>query len=119
MNRITLRWTLRGAASALAIVLIMLSLATWSVYQRERIAESEARAAAAEHAELAARKAALEANLNALEAPRGVEAAIRERYPVVRPGEEVITLVDVPPGASTTASVPHGIWDSVRNWLGW
>jgi cell division protein FtsB len=118
LNRIAIRWGLRAAVMALAIVLIPLTLATWSVYERERAASLETRATKAAHDELVARRAALEANLGALGTPRGIEAAIRERYPVVRPGEEVISFVDAPPAPAATTTPPAGIWDSVKNWLG-
>lgn len=114
-----MRWALRGAVLALGLALVLVSFTTWSVFRKERAAAAARSAAAAEHADLVARKTALEANLEALDTPRGIEAAIRARYPVVKPGEEVITLVDAPPAAATTTPSPPGIWDSVKNWLGW
>ncbi len=119
-NRILLRLGLRAGIAILGIVTVLASVATWSVFQKERAASSEARAAEAENADLMARKAALTASLEALQTPRGTEAAIRERYPVVKPGEEVITLVDPKPDTATaTSSASEGIWGSIKNWLGW
>lgn len=118
INRIAIRWGLRAVILALVVALVPLSFATWSVYQRERAARTEARAAEAEHAELTARKSTLETSLKALATPRGIEAAIRERYPVVKPGEGVITLVDAPPASVATTTPPTDILDSIKNWLG-
>ena len=119
IDRALVRLGLRGGVGVMAIILILVSFATWSVYQKERTAESEARAAVAEHDELGGRKATLQANLEALGTQRGVEAAIRERYPVVKSGEEVITIVDAKPVSATTTPPSVGIWGSVRSWLGW
>lgn len=118
LNRIVVRWGLRATVLAIVGILVPLSIATWSAYERERSVNLETRATKAAHDELVARKAALEANLGALGTPRGIEAAIRERYPVVRPGEEVITFVDAPPAPAATTTPPTGIWVSFKNWLG-
>ena len=113
-----MKWGLRGGILLLALLALYAAVAAWSAFTKERLASAELRIVGAEHQELVEREVILRHAVESLATPRGVEATIRERYPVVKPGEEVITLVSPKPGTASTTPSRRGILDSVKHWLG-
>ncbi len=78
---------------ALAGVAALASHAAWDMYGK--FAEAAAARAAAETQlqELQTRHQNIEADVQALSSERGLEAQVRERYGVARPGEGQITII--------------------------
>lgn len=79
-----------GVLFAISTVVVR---AAYGMYQTFSIAASEAANTAYELATLQAQHARLEATLTALGTPRGIEAAVRERFGVVKPGEGEIQII--------------------------
>lgn len=91
------------------IVGILFSLrSVWIVLRQSREVDARRQTAAARLAELQERRDELEQEIEALKTPRGVEAEIRERFPVVKEGEEVITIVEQ--AESNEVSGPSKSW---------
>ncbi|MDP4020724.1 MAG: hypothetical protein Q8P58_01620 [Candidatus Adlerbacteria bacterium] len=67
--------------------------ATWGMYQTFDIAAAERAVAEAELASLRAEHVQMTATLASFTSQRGLEAAVRERFGVARPGEGEIRIV--------------------------
>lgn len=76
-----------------ALLAWFLLQSVWSLVAKQRLTEKEETLAQGELAELLARKAELEKKIDSLETKRGVEAVLREKFPVALPGEKVINIV--------------------------
>jgi len=103
----------------LVLLIILLTNSAYRLYDKRQLANRERQVALAEVVQLRARQAELTETVAKLNTARGVEAAIRENFNVVKPGEKVITLVA---GATTTvsgnvepASIPW--WQPIINWF--
>ncbi len=67
--------------------------ATWNMYGRFAEAAAARAGAEAQLQDLEGRHAKIETDVDALSSARGLEAEVRERYGVVRPGEGEIAIV--------------------------
>ena len=76
------------------IVVVLLGRSAWGVYKKSRIS-GEARDTAREELQaLQSREKDLSRELKALETESGMEAELRNRLQIVRPGEEVFIILD-------------------------
>jgi cell division protein FtsB len=101
---------------ALSMVALFLAKGVWTIWQKERIATSEAKAAALNRSEVEAREHALSASLDALQSERGKEAAIREKFGATKPGEGVIVIVD-PERPTTSAATTTSWWQKLLSFF--
>jgi cell division protein FtsB len=114
--RIALWAVLAGAL----FMMFLAVLAAWHVFVKERDAKRGLDVANSNLAELEARKGDLETKLKALSTERGIEEVIRERFPVAKRGEEVITIVNpTGSGSQPTTTAPKGLWETVSSWFAW
>lgn len=107
--------------TGIGIGLVLLGLlgdATWTIYLKSGDALKARSDAAGELSGLEARERSLSSDLDALGTPRGVEADIRETYPLAKAGEKVIVLTDT---ASTTdqAREQESPWSWISAWFSW
>lgn len=95
----------RGAAGILLLAALTFILArgAWNMYGKFAEAAEARGAAEADLESLQGQYTAVEAGVASLESPRGLEAEVRERYGVAKPGEGEIDIVRQ---ATTTASAP-------------
>ncbi len=112
----------QGAVWTIIIVGTLLVLytgrAAWHTFSKERdVAKDELNIEGA-YEELVSRKNALVESNKKLDSERGIEEEIRGRFPVARPGEEVITIVD-PKNKVTEPSVEEakGFLGGFTDWL--
>ena len=97
--------TVFWAGMAVALVLLFfLGSDTWSIYTKNQEAVQADTNEADQLAELQARQAALSAQISALDTKRGIEAQVRETYPVAKSGEQVVVLTDSPQSATGTSA---------------
>jgi cell division protein FtsB len=82
-----------GAAGVLLFVGAASVKATWEMYQTFDVAAAERAVTEAELASLRAEYAQMAAILEGFSSPRGFEAAVRERFGMVRPEEGVIRII--------------------------
>lgn len=95
------------------------SLAAWEVFQKERLVRSERDRVEENLTNLEARKEALETTLEALDTERGLEEEVRKKFPLAKPGEEVIVLLDAKdPSVDSRTSSRNSIWQSFLGWFG-
>ncbi len=93
-------------------------LAAWRMYGRLQSATSDADTAKRQLSLVSAQDAKAKTDMAELSSSLGVEAALRSRYGVVKPGEGVIQIVDrssAPSDATTTSST--GFWGDLIHTL--
>ena len=106
----------------LFVVFVLSARGAWGMYKKASFAEKKRLEAEQELAALKDREAMLEEKIKRLKTPEGVEEAIREKFGLVHPGEEVVILVDEDEkksenkGNSALDSVKRW-WRSMREWL--
>jgi cell division protein FtsB len=106
--------------AVLAVVLAaLLSLAAVRAYMNMLRAEARYAEVVAEHEQLQEREADLAQKVAELEDPRGIEAALRDRYSVAKEGEVVLVLEqsDEQQVASDDAE-KKGVWGRVLDFFG-
>ena len=84
----------RVTAGAVFIIAALLFVSAYDRYTAERDTREKRLTRAEELTTIRQRAAALEAKVRMIESERGMEDAIRERFDVSRPGEEVVVVVD-------------------------
>jgi len=98
----------------LSILLIFIINGVWGVYKKASVAYSNKSRAVKDLEELKKRQNSLIASIENLKTSNGVESEIRNKFGVVKKGEEVVVVVD----GNTEKSVdnskstisPSGLW---------
>jgi cell division protein FtsB len=117
-KRLFARGTLWGGIIVAAVLVVLLAQTTWHVYGTEREARQAHMAEQEALDELTARQKALSEEIDSLGSPRGMEAEVRQRYPVAKSGEEVIILTDPQKTASTSVSATStSWWNTFLSWF--
>jgi cell division protein FtsB len=119
-ERMVQRGLLWGATGVLVVLALLLGVSTWRVYSKMALAKAERVEAEVERDQLVKRTTELGAALDALGTDRGIEEEIRARYPLVKPGEVEIVLVDgkeVSP-VDTVPTTRESIWAGLKHRFG-
>ena len=102
----------------LIILIFLLLKMVWSVYEKQALTKDNLAKTAASFEGLQAREKMLSSSIDKLKTDSGIEQEIREKYGLVKPGEEVIMIVD---GEDSTNSEPVSseisFWQKVKDWL--
>jgi cell division protein FtsB len=102
----------------LVILIGFLLNAVWNVYQKRQIAKDNYAKIADNLDKLQSREKILSAEIERLKLNEGMEEEIRERYGLVKPGEEVLVIVsDNKAQVSTSTSANTSLWQKIKNWL--
>ncbi len=100
---------------ALSVLLVLLGRAAWGAYRSERDNFTEFGRVHTEAAALRERESALESDIELLKTPRGMEEALRNKYPVVREGESMVIIVEPRAGVDEGVSEePRGVWSRIK-----
>lgn len=122
VTRKTRRIVVRAGLWATALVLVVavgyLGVSTYKVYTRMVEVEKLRVAAEAERDALRARNTELSASVKDLATPRGVEAEIRSRYPLVKPGEVEFVLPAGGDSSTTVQGQSQSAWARFRDIFG-
>jgi hypothetical protein len=103
-----------------AVLLVLLGRTVWHVWGTEREARQAHLSEQDALNDLTERKTALSGEIKSLDTPRGMEAEVRERFPVAKSGEEVIVLTDSPTEATATRQeATSSLWSTVLSWFSW
>ncbi|MBI2482032.1 MAG: hypothetical protein HYV76_00460 [Candidatus Vogelbacteria bacterium] len=94
----------------LVIIVIVLTKSVYGLYQKKVITTNHRQQTEQELSESEARKAALVAVVELLKTPRGEEAEIRANFPIVWPGEQVITVVEDTSASSNASTTEISLW---------
>lgn len=99
------QWLYSPVVLLLLLVLVVLGIrSVWLLYQKNQVTRTKVVASATALAELAARRQTLDKEIKTLETPNGVEAELRNKFGVIKPGEGIIAIVDDPTVAATITS---------------
>ncbi len=105
---------------AALILLFFLGSDTWNVYTKNEEAAQANTDVADQLSQLQARQKALSTEIDALSTERGIEAQVRETYPLAKNGEEVIVLTNPPQAATDTqAQAGSGWWQWFTGLFSW
>ncbi|MFA6254041.1 MAG: septum formation initiator family protein [Candidatus Paceibacterota bacterium] len=104
------RWADRLILLGLVVVLLVVTKATWSLYRKNQMAIENLRSSTERMAKLTEREATLHDKLERLKTARGVEEEIRNNFPVVKEGEQVINIVEEGSVPTTTATTSKSWW---------
>jgi cell division protein FtsB len=94
----------------LVLVAFVTTRAAWGMYEKFSRAAGEHAKAQREYEELGAKESRIEGAVAALSSARGVEAEIRSRFGVAKPGEGEIKIVR-DESAQEEAAQNQGLWD--------
>lgn len=99
------------------LVLILLTLkATWGVYTKYSLTKENMEKSATNAEKLLARQDFLESEIDRLQTPAGVEQEIREKYGLVKEGEEVIVILPAGQEIDVKAEAPKSWWQKMKFW---
>lgn len=104
----------------LVVIAGFLLVSNWRIYQRLRESLNHNQVAETNLKELGNRENELKNKVSSLQTENGLDKEIRERFPVAKPGEEVIMIVkDNNKTASDTGSVVNsrGRWSKFLEWI--
>lgn len=94
--------------------------ATWDVYKKARDTEKNAVVVADKYDELKRRESELTGKIGSLETPLGIETEIREKFGLVKDGEEMIVIVDPPKEEKESdleSSDNKTLWEKIKGWF--
>lgn len=102
----------------LLVILFFVLKGVWGVYEKQQYTKDNLNKVSGDLQRLREREARLSTQINWLKTYNGTEAEIRDKYGLVKPGEEVITIVE-PESSSSTDSLSENrkFWQKVWNWL--
>lgn len=81
-------------AVILIVVSVFLLRSVWDVYKKSVVARISMDEARSDLEALQLKKTGLEREINSLSTERGIEEELRRRFQVVKPGEQVLVIVD-------------------------
>ena len=78
----------------LAVILVVVSKSTWSLYGKNKDAALNRARLERESKEIESRRLFLEKELARLKSPEGIEEMFRQKYNIKKEGEEVVVIID-------------------------
>lgn len=96
---------------ALVLLVFLVSLSVWGVYEKERESRKLRLVAEAEWTDLAMRQEELASSISKLRTDRGLEEALREQYALAERGEGLIVIVEPPAPEMLEAT------STITNWF--
>jgi cell division protein FtsB len=107
----------KTSLAILLVVLVLVAKGVYGVYQKEKESRIEVERTSHENATLQARYETIERGGEELKRESGIEAEIRSKFDVVKPGEGVIIVVDKNPTSieQNKQGVLKKFWNSVMN----
>lgn len=111
----------RGMALFVIFLIVFMGFAIVSIAGKSIEAAKSRKIADAQATQLKDKEGDLSTKLTLLKTPDGQEAALREQYPVVRPGEHVVVITNenqpsAAPATEGAAPAPQkGFWNFFKN----
>ncbi|MSR71273.1 MAG: hypothetical protein EXS50_01185 [Candidatus Taylorbacteria bacterium] len=99
--------------TALLLIIFIFGIqAVWKIYQKEQMSRSNLEQANRELTRLKVRYDTLTSGVNRLKTPAGVEEEIRNKFSVIKEGEQVAIIIDSVTVATSTpiAPSPKSFW---------
>ena len=105
----------RLTLGVLVVIIGLVLKAVWGVYEKQKTTADNLNKIAGSFADLQARQKMLSAEVEKLNTTAGLETEIRDKFGLVKPGEQVITVVDNG-GDTNAAASSTGFWQKILNW---
>jgi len=114
-NTVKKRIYSKTAICILVIILILVAHGVYNVYEKEQESKAAVELTEKQQADTESRYNNIQQGNEELQSQAGVEAEIRSKFDVVKPGEGVIVVVDKNPTSiqENKQSVLKQFWDSV------
>ncbi len=90
----------------LLLLMVVLLKSVWALYGKSQLVGTERGRAYEEWHELDLRRQGLEAKVASLQTDRGIEAELREKFAIVKPGEKVVSIVEDEAALEVTPQTP-------------
>jgi cell division protein FtsB len=106
--------------TTLAILIIFIVLAAnavWGVYKKQSLTKENLAQTAATFDGLQAREKMLSSEIEKLKTETGKEEEIREKYGLVKPGEEVIIVVNEGDDNLDQDLAQNNFWQKIKDWF--
>lgn len=105
----------KTAVVSLFIIFILIARGMFNIYEKEKDSRLEVERLTKQKAEMQGRLDAVSKNAELLKTNQGIEFEIRNRFDVVKHGEEVIVVVDkeLPPAPEEKKNFLEKFWGSV------
>jgi cell division protein FtsB len=104
-------------AVVLVLFVIWGGVAVIRAYAKQREAVVNRNTSIRELKEVKEKQAELSANIENLSTERGLEAEVRNRYRVAKPGEQLVIVVDNKEGSEDVTKKPS-FWEKLRQFVG-
>lgn len=106
--------------AVLFVVFLAVGKGSWDIHEKAVVAQTERDIAARSLAGLQARTTELQASLTELKSSQGIEEAVRQKYTVAKPGEEVVVVVDdsAKKGENGDVSSEKSFWQKIASFFG-
>lgn len=105
----------------LVVLLIIVGLlinGVWGVYKKRQITQNNLEKTTISFNNLKDREKVLTAEIERLNTDNGIEEEIREKYGLIKPGEEVIMIIDKKDSdKEANVSVKVSFWQKFLNWF--
>lgn len=102
----------------LLILVILILKGVWEVYEKQHYTKDNLTRVASDLQNLKERELMLSSEIQRLKTENGKEQEVREKFGLVRPGEEVIIIVDDLDGEEEGAGISgKSFWQKVLDWL--
>lgn len=102
----------------LLIIIAVLLNAVYGVYKKQALSRDNLAKTELDFTKLQAREKTLSSEIGKLKTDSGTEEEIREKYGLIKPGEEVIMMVDKNDSTSSPDEISDtSFWQGVRNWF--
>ncbi len=105
----------RTTLIVLLFVIILTAKGVFNIYLRNRESVAAREDTAHKLRDLQGRKQVLDSQISKLKADDGVDREIREKFNVIKPGENVVIIV--PPEIATTTDIKQGFFEKLWQWL--
>jgi cell division protein FtsB len=105
------------------VAILLLFMVVWGIvaviraYTKQREAIALRDGYVRELDQMKQKETELSAKIDSLSEVRGMEAEVRERYRVVKPGEQLVVIVDNKEGADTSVD-QKTFWQKLRQFVG-
>ncbi len=102
----------------LLVIIFFILKGVWGVYEKQSIAKENLKKISTNFNTLLERELILTSEINRLKTDIGVEEEIREKYGLVKPGEEVLVIIDDDEVVgSPSISSGSNFWQKIVDWF--
>ena len=96
----------------LLILTVLLGRSTYDIYEKSKLSYDNYNRVKNDYDNLIARKSILESEIKRLKTDNGIEEEIRSKFSVAKPGETVVTIINIDSSSSEKQNLEKSFWSS-------